>query len=131
MSCANVVVDANGNVVFTGDFSGTAVFGSTTLTNSVSQSAIFIASLSQSPTGIVAAEATPALTLSPNPAPGTPTHLTGATPHAPLTVLDGLGRQLLTTTADATGAATLDLRGQPAGLYLVRAGATTRRLVLE
>ncbi|GAB3875558.1 hypothetical protein GCM10028824_31240 [Hymenobacter segetis] len=78
--------------------------------------------------------AAPALALSPNPAPAGhgPTTLTGAVPNAPLTVLDALGRVLLTATADAAGTARLALpAGLPAGVYLVRSGGQVRRLVVE
>ncbi|MDB5271012.1 MAG: hypothetical protein JWP58_4052 [Hymenobacter sp.] len=70
-------------------------------------------------------------TLFPNPAHGAAT-LTGAAPHAPLTVLDALGRVRLTATADAAGAARLALPvGLPAGVYLVRSGGQVRRLAVE
>ena len=73
----------------------------------------------------------PALALFPNPAHGSAT-LTGAAPNAPLTVLDALGRVLLTATADAAGAARLVLpEGLPAGVYLVRSGGQVRRLAVE
>ncbi|MBH8559684.1 FG-GAP-like repeat-containing protein [Hymenobacter negativus] len=71
------------------------------------------------------------LTLYPNPAYGA-VALTGAAPNAPLTVLDALGRVLLTATADAAGAARLVLpEGLPAGVYLVRSGGKVRRLTVE
>ena len=72
-----------------------------------------------------------ALALYPNPAHGTTT-LTGTTPNAPLTVLDTLGRVLLTATADAAGTARLVLpEGLPAGVYLVHSGKQMRRLAVE
>ncbi|MBH8570722.1 VCBS repeat-containing protein [Microvirga sp. STS02] len=58
--------------------------------------------------------------------------LTGAVPNAPLTVLDALGRVLLTATTDAAGTARLALpAGLPAGVYLVRSGGQVRRLAVE
>ncbi|UOQ98275.1 Ig-like domain-containing protein [Hymenobacter sp. 5317J-9] len=56
----------------------------------------------------------------------------GATPHAVLAVVDTLGRPLLLATADATGAAALVLpSGTPAGIYVVRAGTRTAKLLVE
>jgi hypothetical protein len=83
---------------------------------------------------VTAASAVTAATtfaLYPNPAHGAVT-LTGAVPNAPLTVLDALGRVLLTTNADASGTARLVLpQGLPAGMYLVRSGGQVRRLVVD
>ena len=71
------------------------------------------------------------LALFPNPAHGTTT-LTGLAPHAACTLLDALGRILLTSTADAAGRARLQLPdGLPAGIYLVRYGSLTRRLTVQ
>ena len=72
------------------------------------------------------------LTLYPNPAAGRAATLTGAAPGQPVHVLDALGRPVLTTGADATGAALLRLpAGWPAGVYLVRAGQQALRLLVE
>ncbi|MBF9141380.1 FG-GAP-like repeat-containing protein [Hymenobacter properus] len=71
-----------------------------------------------------------ALSAFPNPARGAAT-VTGATPNAPLTILDAVGRALLTATTDATGTARLPLEGLPAGVYLVRCGEQVRRLTVE
>ncbi|MFD2721967.1 FG-GAP-like repeat-containing protein [Hymenobacter monticola] len=73
---------------------------------------------------------TPALSLFPNPTRGVVT-ITDATPNAPLTVLDALGRALLTATTDAAGTARLPLDGLPTGVYLVRSGEQVRRLAVE
>jgi alpha-tubulin suppressor-like RCC1 family protein len=70
-----------------------------------------------------------ALSLYPNPASHRATALHGATPGSPVQVLDALGRPVATTTADASGTATLS--GLPAGLYLVRSGSSTLRLAVE
>ncbi|MBG8555033.1 T9SS type A sorting domain-containing protein [Hymenobacter guriensis] len=84
-----------------------------------------------SPVRSVLLTAKSSLTLFPNPAKGTTT-LTGSVPGTTVRVFDTLGRQVLATTADATGAATLTLPPRLApGVYVVRAGATTRRLVVE
>ncbi|MBC7449360.1 MAG: IPT/TIG domain-containing protein, partial [Hymenobacteraceae bacterium] len=68
------------------------------------------------------------LLLYPNPARETVT-LRGAT--APTAILlNGLGRPVRTWHLQP-GSSTLDLRGLPMGLYTVRAGITTRQLVVE
>ena len=75
-----------------------------------------------------------ALTLAPNPAAGL-THLTlSAPPAAPLVaeLLDGLGRPVRHTTVEVgQTSAALDLRGLAPGLYVVRVGGQTRRLIIE
>ena len=48
----------------------------------------------------------------------------------PAILLDGLGR-VVRVVALTQGAATLDVRGLAAGLYVVRCGGVTRRLVVE
>jgi hypothetical protein len=84
-----------------------------------------------SPVQAVALAATGALTLAPNP---TRTHtLAGGLPAgAAVEVFDALGRPVLRTRADAAGQAALALpAGLAPGLYLVRSGSRTARLVLE
>ncbi|RZK47901.1 MAG: T9SS type A sorting domain-containing protein, partial [Hymenobacter sp.] len=81
-----------------------------------------------SPVAVVEGAAT-SLTLYPNPAHGAVQAL-GLAPDAVLAVYDGLGR------AVRPAAATLDVAGLPAGIYLVRATAPhqapqTVRLVVE
>lgn len=85
------------------------------------------------PTGLpsLAASATPP-TLYPNPAAASAAvRLTTATPRTLGYLLDATGRTLRTHRTDAAGAATLDVRGLPPGLYLVRCGGQTQRLVVE
>ncbi len=125
-----VSVEGSGSVVVTGNFaSPTIAFGATTLTNaSPGSSAIFLARLSGT-TGLPETAEQPALTLFPNPA-RTTVQLTGAT-GATAALLDGLGRRVRTVPVSPEGAATLDVRALPAGLYLLRAGGATRRLVVE
>ncbi|MDO7875279.1 T9SS type A sorting domain-containing protein [Hymenobacter sp. ASUV-10] len=73
----------------------------------------------------------PAFAVFPNPARGTIT-VTGSAALAPLTVLDALGRPVLTTTADAGGTTTLRLpAGLAPGLYLMRSGGRSQRLLVE
>jgi len=75
--------------------------------------------------------ATHSLQLYPNPAHSALT-VSGLAAHAPVAVLDALGRQVAHTTADANGTARLAL---PAGLapsvYVVKSGAQAQRLVVE
>jgi hypothetical protein len=78
-----------------------------------------------------AADATPALAVYPNPTRGAAT-LTGAPAGATVTVLDAVGRVVLSATADATGTAKLALPvGQASGVYVVRAGQQALRLTVE
>ena len=84
------------------------------------------------PLATAAAKATPAAQLFPNPAHGTATLRQPATaPRQPLTLRDALGRLVRQYPAPAGPEAVLDLRGLPAGVYLVRCGALTQRLVVE
>ncbi len=128
---AGVAVDGNGAVYVTGYFrSDPASFGSILLSgNNPGNFNSFIAHLNGA-TGVGLPEdpTSPRFTLAPNPAHHTAT-LTGA-PGATATLLDGLGRTVRTAPL-TQGAATLDVRGLPAGLYVVRAGGATRRLVVE
>lgn len=78
--------------------------------------------------------ALPALALYPNPARGTATVLLPpGLAGQPLRLRDALGREVRRFATPAFGAteATLDLRGLPAGLYLLRAGEATGKLVVE
>ena len=72
------------------------------------------------------------LALYPNPVHGGATTLTGAQPGAVVTVLDALGRQVLTAPADAAGTAVLALpAGLASGVYVVRTGQLALRLTVE
>ncbi|SHI79785.1 Por secretion system C-terminal sorting domain-containing protein, partial [Hymenobacter daecheongensis DSM 21074] len=87
--------------------------------------------VSLSPVRVVRRTPAVGLTLYPNPTRHAAT-LGGALPGTRVQVLDALGRPVLTTTADATGTATLTLpAGRPAGVYVVRAGTQAVRLVVE
>ena len=95
----------------------------------------YLATWSSAPLGTPSVPSeTAAFTLAPNPA-ATLTRLTLATsPTAPLpvTVLDALGRPVRRATLEAGQTEiALDVRGLPAGLYVVRAGQQTGRLVVE
>ena len=126
-----VALDGSSSVIVSGSFqSPTIAFGATTLTNpNPGTPAIFLARLSGT-TGLPESSSDqPQLTLTPNPA-RTTVQLTGATgPTA--TLLDGLGRVVGTAAITPAGAATLDVRALPTGLYLLRAGGRARRLVVE
>ncbi|RYD53329.1 MAG: T9SS type A sorting domain-containing protein [Sphingobacteriales bacterium] len=70
------------------------------------------------------------LTLVPN--PGRVSKLTGAQAGAAVEVYDGLGRRVFTTSADGNGQAQLVLpAGLAGGVYVVRSGTYTVRLVVE
>ena len=121
---------SGGSVYVAGSFnSSTISFGATTLTGTGNTHG-FLAALTDPALATPANAPISVLILAPNPVHGA-TRLTGASSGAALTLLDALGRPVLTTTADAAGAATLDVRGLPAGLYVVRAGGAARRLVVE
>jgi len=82
-----------------------------------------------SPVRMVATPGAGGLALYPNPAQGGAIRLSGATPGAPVRVLDALGKVALAMTADQAGTAAL--AGLPSGLYVVRAGSGTVRLSVE
>ena len=70
--------------------------------------------------------------LFPNPAHGAATlRLPATAPRQPLTLHDALGRVVRRYPAPAGPDAVLDLRGLPAGTYVVRCGALSQRLVVE
>ncbi|MBC7448860.1 MAG: SBBP repeat-containing protein [Hymenobacteraceae bacterium] len=124
-----VAVQGNETMCVTGYFASyPANFGSISLPSNLGDRSIFIAHIGATGVGLPEGGTTPPFTLAPNPAHHTAT-LTGAS-GSTATLLDGLGRTVRTVPL-SQGAATLDLRGLPAGLYVVRAGETTRRLVVE
>ena len=80
--------------------------------------------------GVPAEADAPAVSLFPNPAHHT-VRLTNASA-GPVTVLDAVGRTVrVATIAPGQAEATLSVEGLTPGLYLVRAGQQTRRLVVE
>jgi hypothetical protein len=84
------------------------------------------------PLTATAATRTAPAALYPNPAHGTATlRLPVGAPHLPLTLTDAQGRLVRRYPAPATTEAALDLRGLPAGVYLVRCGQYAQRLVVE
>lgn len=84
------------------------------------------------PLAITAAKTTPTAQLFPNPAHSTATlHLPATAPRQPLTLTDAVGRLVRQYPAPTGPEAVLDLRGLPAGVYLVRCGQLSQRLVVE
>ena len=87
---------------------------------------------STAPLATAGATRTAPVALFPNPAHGTATlRLPAGTPRLPLTLTDALGRIVRRYPAPAGPDATLDLRGLPAGVYMVSCGQVTQRLVVE
>ena len=100
---------------------------------------------SQQPLGFLASLTDPTLTattaaagprepaaLFPNPARHAATlRLPAGTAPAPLVLTDALGRPVRRYPAPAGPEATLDLRGLPAGLYLLRGAGPAQRLAVE
>lgn len=121
-------------VTVAGFFTGTVGLGSTSLSTGSSQSAVFAARLSGFALATPAATPAEIFTLAPNPATAQ-VRLTwpeaSAAPR-PAQVLDGLGRPVRQQVlpARATSAA-VDVQGLAPGLYLVRCGTATGRLVVE
>ncbi len=72
------------------------------------------------------------LIIAPNPvATGGTLRVTGTAAGSPLTLFDATGRAVATVMADATGAATVPMRGLAGGVYVLRAGGAATRLVVE
>lgn len=84
------------------------------------------------PLATAAAKATPAAQLFPNPAHAKATlRLPPSAPRQPLTLSDAMGRPVRQYPAPASADAELDLRGLPVGVYVVRCGSFSQRLVVE
>lgn len=128
-----VAADSRGTVYVGGLIrSDNATFGTLPFpTNLAATNGIFFGQLAVI-TGLPEASAAPAFTLTPNPATTTVQLTGGGFAGSPptATLLDARGR-LVRTWLLAQPATDLDLTGLPAGLYLLRAGATARRLVVE
>lgn len=105
-------------------------FGTTTLSPINYNGTGFLAVLSNAvPLANMPSVTGPILTLCPNPA-ASGALVNGAIPHTSGQVLDALGRCVATFTTDATGAAQVQA-GLAPGVYVVRAGASAARLVVE
>ncbi len=85
------------------------------------------------PLGTAADAASAALTLWPNPASGAASvRVAGCAVGTTVRVFDAAGRRVATAVADATGTATLAVRGLAGGVYVVQAAdGRTQRLVVE
>jgi len=120
-----------GRVAVAGVIQGPAAqFGATTL--AAAKPAAFVASLGQLPLAGRAPAAVPALGLTPNPAHSSVrVSLPATAAAAPLQVLDATGRELRRLAARPGTDTQLDLTGLAPGLYLLRAGAATGRLLVE
>jgi hypothetical protein len=117
-----------------GFYSPTADFGTTTLLNANSSTALcFLATLTDPTLTATAASRAPApAQLFPNPAHGTATlRLPAGTAPAPLALTDALGRTVRHYPASVGPEAVLDLRGLPLGFYLLRGAGPARRLAVE
>jgi hypothetical protein len=87
--------------------------------------------IGQRTTGLVADAAPTELTLFPNPARELVRVGSLPTNVAAVQLIDALGRVISTTPAAADGIATLAVRGLTPGVYIVRAGTATHRLVVS
>ncbi|UOQ55703.1 T9SS type A sorting domain-containing protein [Hymenobacter cellulosivorans] len=106
-----------------------ATFGSLLLAGNGSRYSSVLATLAEpgTPLGVRAGQAAGRLAAYPNPTAG-PVTLTGAEAGAGIVVYDAQGRRVRAAVANAAGVARLML---PAGLYLVRSGSQTVRVVVE
>jgi hypothetical protein len=126
----------NGDVTVGGGYTGSATFAPLFLSNGSSSNvtSAFVARLGGLPAAARAATPAEVFTLSPNPAT-TQVRLTWPEASAalrPVQVLDGLGREVRRQELPARAqSAALDVASLAPGLYLVRCGAATARLVVE
>jgi hypothetical protein len=133
---AHAIALSGATVYVAGAFDGaTASFGSFTLPNPTPNTSIgFLASLGDATTitATAASQASALGVLYPNPAHQTATlrRPAGSTPTS-LTLLDAQGRSVRRYSAPAAAEVALDLRGLPAGLYLLRGAGLLQRLLVE
>ncbi|GAB3875784.1 hypothetical protein GCM10028824_32090 [Hymenobacter segetis] len=138
----SLALEPNGNATIGGQFNGSARFGQLAL--STGNKAGYVARVSNLSLAARAARPAEVFTLAPNPAGHGPTGQGPATaqvrlscPEAtatprPLLLLDNLGRTVRRQELPARATtATLDVQGLVPGLYLVRCGTATSRLVVE
>ncbi|SFQ78693.1 T9SS type A sorting domain-containing protein [Hymenobacter arizonensis] len=114
--------------------SATASFGPLALTNPRPNAQLgFLASLADPTLTATAGPRAESLAqLFPNPARSTATlRLPASTMPTPLTLLDAKGRSVRRYPAPAAAETSLDLRGLPAGLYLLRGTGLLQRLLVE
>lgn len=137
----SIAADGAGTVVLTGEigtydssplyFGSQAVLPAPNPTHNPYQRTGFLARLNTHivPTGLPAEVRSAGFTLLPNPAHGA-VRLEGAA-GAPAEIVDALGRTVRTADLAPLTSHLLNLQGLPPGLYLVRCGSQTRRLVVE
>jgi hypothetical protein len=132
-TATSLALDAAGNITVGGYHGPSAGFGPTTLTSPSAQTA-FVARLGA--TALASLTAAPAERFSLAPTP-TASHAQLHWSEAVATtrsiqVLDGLGREMWRQQLPARAtSATLDVQGLTPGLYLVRCGAATAKLIVE
>ncbi|WP_046244555.1 T9SS type A sorting domain-containing protein [Hymenobacter terrenus] len=133
---ATALAVTNTNVFVAGDFQGpSAVFSGTSLTTAAAVNG-FVASLPDASSPLAtstARQAAAPITLAPNPAHAETTlHLRAATETRVLVLLDATGRQVRFQALPAgTAAAPLNVAGLAPGLYHIRCGAASQRLVVK
>lgn len=119
-----LAVGSNGKLYAGGDFTTTGA-GSKVMNR-------FGVYDSSAPLAIAAATRAAPAALFPNSAHGAATlRLPAGAPRLPLTLTDALGRVVRRYPVPAGAEAALDLRGLPAGVYLVGCGRFTQCLVVE
>jgi hypothetical protein len=132
---ASALAVSGTNVYVAGNFASTrADFGTTTLLNPDRFAYLgFLASLSDgTPTATMAAGPREPAALFPNPARYAATlRLPAGAARTALTLTDALGRAVRHYPSPTDAEATLDLRGLPAGLYLLRGAGPAQRLLVE
>ncbi|MEL5992637.1 hypothetical protein [Hymenobacter segetis] len=127
----------NGDVTVAGAITGAARFAPLTLSGNSPNSSAFVARLAGLATATRAALPAEIFTLAPNPTGHGPAQVRLAWPEAtaaprPVLLLDNLGRTVRRQELPARATtATLDVQGLVPGLYLVRCGTATSRLVVE
>ncbi|RYU78491.1 T9SS type A sorting domain-containing protein [Hymenobacter persicinus] len=129
----NLSLTSTGEATVAGIYQNSTVIGSTSLTASTLDDAFYVARTSGLTLGTHRAVAAEVLRLTPNPARTAAAFALPATPEArPVLVLDALGRevrrQVLRAGATTT---TLDVTSLAPGLYVVRCGEASGRLVVE
>jgi hypothetical protein len=141
ISPSDIALDGTGSLYFTGGLRGGLTLGSSTLLGSTNSSpassgtgdALLGKLINATVLAAYSAAAIPALACFPNPARTQATLLLPiATEASTVTLLDALGRPARTYPVPARTASTsLDLTGLAPGLYVVRYGAASGKLVVE
>ncbi len=126
-----IALSPQGDIYVAGYYDARASFGPFTLTNNFTYYGSFLARLSNPPVGLAEDDAQPGggLRIAPNPATDV-VRISGAPIGTAVTLLDAVGRTVRTWRSSANEP-DFDLRGLPAGVYVVRAGQLARRLVVE